>query len=1603
MYFSELRRVFCRKAYMQKIRVLSIYCAIAVFILLPGYVFAENDQELPYIFDSTSWLEGEIRSGIEAREGFEGICENIGRQIGVQSDPNCSIHENTHQATQQISLELNSQSEESHKWEWLWAKSRMQQMLIELQSRQKKNHELGQFAKNLVDKYKTTDPIPYGKYPEDETHFRLQDLHSNYEMLQLLDASSKKLELERLKIQSYFVNKNKKCKPRSSPYDFQLSEGEKNLCQLKEKIIEQENIQSANRQMIYDKYPLLQAKSFQKKLKKNNEWCSSNGISQLQQALINSFGQDEDKKESEFRAVFTRTICPNAQNLTNEGTSFKRNMGKEFLRDLQDAVKEHNPIFMRQSKKYRTIIDEKNLNNQKKYLQDQGLLLELNASSEMVKLGEKQNPDDKYLLCNSLFQPEAQAPGETDSFFEQTQRLIDSHCQNLAYESHDPREEKRICEILQKIGGGRAYDSSGKMCLELIESGKLPPASQSRAICRLSQRVEKIGAAKLVTSTLMDGFFVIGPGLSLRLVKFSGEIGRALTSNALARAKWTEVTQQAATGAYLGVMGSEAMAIAVQAAQKDRDCDRQKNLFLAAQIGSQLQVETCYKEATTMRWFSLLAGVGATAEIKSAKAFAKLSDNPSLLERNAKSLKDLSAHYLQKKKSKQELMSAEQERVSDFKDQFGSFKLETHPSKSTLWQRWFGKENPDVSVGGIEEELVNQSAIDFKNANRRRAKTIYMEFEIQGLKTFNDKIPLADKDFGTALGNFGKSKMVGNLEKQFFSNNRGVLSRTLSEIAEIKSEHLSTLSKVFQGDKNLGYWGRSKLKSEVQKLKKRGTFNSEYVTQKLGKEIDRSESFQKQIDKYLQDPDAYETQLRRSGQKNPEKFLNKIKNGILVRQLDDLNRDADGVFKRFNQMDMNQREIFLDALNEWESRLVSIDLPEGQGEMIVYSDYKSLRIAVAPKAENDLDKKVVKEKLQQAYADTIREVESKMENEFPEINQQMIDVNGNGPLTDASKIFSNGIGEGIGGEDKAMRASRESKKRDSKTGEYMSKSNKETIDDPDSVALRGRLEELKGKYPNFKAAYMLREYDDFSNTFAKKAIETDQFRKESVNSLLDAYRANKGFGRRSVERSLKSLVNVSFDFKSLNKTKEQIKKEQYLKLRSLGVDTETMVLKNFPALRVATDKEGNLLLEKNGKVQLVPSPDFFQVLRKFEPPPGLTQLEDHQAHEKFIVALQAELKQYFGTHLSPDQVQSIMNYHNNLDELSLNFYSASRAETSSRGAKNNHFTADRKNAGGDIESNLASLSIGQTDPDKILTKARQAIDWSDDLLEKWRDDVPRAIFSNLPKSDRKKLIGFFRSQTLKLNGEERRLFENGSWDDIYKKVSLRKKIQDVLLRSADDIKLLSINSLSETGREAIREAFLSNPNLLHRTRVTEGNVSEVGWQALRKFRSEFDNQNLTKGEVIGRLSERAEKYAKSIDKAIVKNSDPGLVPKVPYIIRFEVTKNGEVMYRLDLPREIDDRSFKVIKKAFDSVVPQGERHELFHYKPSRGSESRLQTMDPIFFPSEKQLFQYGLSALVYRIFIPYPPPPGECTTMVSPPFSGIDPLFSSFERLPSAA
>ena len=71
-------------------------------------------------------------------EGFEGICENIGRQIGVQSDPNSVFMKIPIQATQQISLELNSQSEESHKWEWLWAKSRMQQMLIELQSRQKK-------------------------------------------------------------------------------------------------------------------------------------------------------------------------------------------------------------------------------------------------------------------------------------------------------------------------------------------------------------------------------------------------------------------------------------------------------------------------------------------------------------------------------------------------------------------------------------------------------------------------------------------------------------------------------------------------------------------------------------------------------------------------------------------------------------------------------------------------------------------------------------------------------------------------------------------------------------------------------------------------------------------------------------------------------------------------------------------------------------------------------------------------------------------------------------------------------------------------------------------------------------------------------------------------------------------------------------------------------------------------------------------------------------------------------------------------------------------------------------------------------------------------
>ena len=65
--------MFLPKSLYAKIQVLSIYCAIAVFILLPGYVFAENDQELPYIFDSTSWLEGGVRSGIEAREGFEGI------------------------------------------------------------------------------------------------------------------------------------------------------------------------------------------------------------------------------------------------------------------------------------------------------------------------------------------------------------------------------------------------------------------------------------------------------------------------------------------------------------------------------------------------------------------------------------------------------------------------------------------------------------------------------------------------------------------------------------------------------------------------------------------------------------------------------------------------------------------------------------------------------------------------------------------------------------------------------------------------------------------------------------------------------------------------------------------------------------------------------------------------------------------------------------------------------------------------------------------------------------------------------------------------------------------------------------------------------------------------------------------------------------------------------------------------------------------------------------------------------------------------------------------------------------------------------------------
>ena len=115
-------------------------------------------------------------------------------------------------------------------------------------------------------------------------------------------------------------------------------------------------------------------------------------------------------------------------------------------------------------------------------------------------------------------------------------------------------------------------------------------------------------------------------------------------------------------------------------------------------------------------------------------------------------------------------------------------------------------------------------------------------------------------------------------------------------------------------------------------------------------------------------------------------------------------------------------------------------------------------------------------------------------------------------------------------------------------------------------------------------------------------------------------------------------------------------------------------------------------------MQLVPRL-IFQIAKIGEPP-GIDSIRRSSTHEKFIVALQAELKQYFGTHLSPDQVQSIMNYHNNLDELSLNFYSASRAERPHEN-KNNHFTADRKNAGGDIESNLASLSIGKQIPIKF--------------------------------------------------------------------------------------------------------------------------------------------------------------------------------------------------------------------------------------------------------------------------------------------------------------
>ena len=63
------------------------------------------------------------------------------------------------------------------------------------------------------------------------------DLHSNYEMLQLLDASSKKkkLELERLKIQSYFVNKNKNASPDHLHMIFNQVRVKKNLCQLKRK------------------------------------------------------------------------------------------------------------------------------------------------------------------------------------------------------------------------------------------------------------------------------------------------------------------------------------------------------------------------------------------------------------------------------------------------------------------------------------------------------------------------------------------------------------------------------------------------------------------------------------------------------------------------------------------------------------------------------------------------------------------------------------------------------------------------------------------------------------------------------------------------------------------------------------------------------------------------------------------------------------------------------------------------------------------------------------------------------------------------------------------------------------------------------------------------------------------------------------------------------------------------------------------------------------------------------------------------------------------------------------------------------------------------